>query len=287
MSTVRRQLEVDMLLGNYAENTRRIYLDVITSFEDHFGSAVEEAGIEDIRTYLHHLVERNLSESSLKQAYSALKLITETTLGKEWNVRRIPRARKKKGLPILLSQPEVEVILHATANPKYRAIFITIYSAGLRTGEVARLKITDIDSAGMRIRVNQGKGSKDRFTLLAQTTLDVLRAYWKTCRPPEWLFTPENAPDRHISVRSIQAAFHDAVKKAGIGKPASVRALRHAFATHFYEETGDLSMLQELLGHANLNTTRVYLHLSRTRFAQVKSPIDLWPSRPLQNRQGR
>ena len=278
MSTLRRQLEVDMLLGNYAENTRQIYLDAIAKFEEHTGRPVEEAGVDDIRAHLHHLVERNLSESSIKQAYSALKLITEVTLGREWAVRRIPRARKKKRLPVILSREEVQDLISAAPNLKYRAIFTTTYSAGLRTSEVARLKITDIDSVGMRIRVDQGKGGKDRYTVLAQATLDLLRVYWRTCRPVEWLFTPESTTDKPISERAVQAAFHNALKKTGIQKPASPRSLRHAFATHFYEDGGDLSTLQEILGHANLNTTRIYLHISRTRLSQVKSPIDLWPS---------
>ena len=139
MSTVRRQMEIDMILGNYADRTRNIYLDSVVKFEEHFGHPVEEAGVEDIRAYLHHLVERNLSDSSIKQAYSALKLINEVTLGKPWNVRRIPKPRKKKRLPVILSQPEIEAILNAAPNLKYRAIFTTMYSAGLRTGKVATL----------------------------------------------------------------------------------------------------------------------------------------------------
>ena len=287
MSKLRRQMEIDMLLGNYAENTRKIYLDVICKFEDHFDGPVEEAGVEDIRAYLHHLVERNLSESSLKQAYSALKLIHEVTLGKPWDVKRIPRARKKKKLPVILSQAEVEAILQAAPGLKYHAIFTTIYSAGLRTSEVAQLKLTDIDSVGMRIRVDQGKGNKDRFTLLAHTTLDLLREYWKTRRPPEWIFTPDTTDDHPISERTIQGAFLNTLRKTSIRKPATPRSLRHAFATHLHEAGTDIQTLQELLGHANINTTRVYLHLSSRHLASVKSPIDLWPSSPHQTQQGR
>ena len=278
MSTLHRQMEIDMHLGDYAENTRKIYLDAIAKFEEHFGHPVEEAGVEDIRAYLHHLVEANLSESSIKHAYSALKLISEVTLGKPWDVRRIPKARKKKRLPVILSQAEVEAILNAAPNLKYHAIFTTIYSAGLRTGEVAQLRLTDIDSVGMRIRVDQGKGNKDRFTLLSHTTLQLLRDYWRTCRPPEWLFTPETTADRPISERTIQGAFLKTLRTTSIRKPATPKALRHAFATHLYEAGVDLHTIQELLGHADIKTTRIYLHLSRTRLAQVKSPLDLWPT---------
>lgn len=287
MNTLHRQMEIDMHLGNYAESTRKVYLDAICRFEDHFGRPVQEAGVEDIRAYLHHMVECNLSESSLKHAYSALKLITEVTLGKAWEARRIPKARKKKRLPVILSQAEVEAIIEAASSLKYRAIFTTIYSAGLRTGEAAQLKLSDIDSVGMRIRVDQGKGNKDRFTLLGHATLDLLRAYWKTRRPPEWLFTPDATVDRPLSERSIQGAFLNALRKTSINKPATPRSLRHAFATHLYEGDYDIQTIQEILGHANINTTRIYLHLSRKRLANVKSPIDSWPSSSRQSEQGR
>ena len=276
MSTRHRQMEIDMLLGDYSERTRKVYLDAIVKFEAHVGRPVEEIGVEDIRAYLHHMVERNLSESSLKHAYSALKLIHEVTLGKPWEVRRIPKAKKKKRLPVVLSQSEVQAILDAAPNLKYRAIFTTIYSAGLRTLEAAQLKLSDIDSVGKRIRVNHGKGDKDRFTLLSETTLQLLRDYWRTCRPPEWLFTPETTLDRPISERSIQGAFLKTLRKTSIQKPATPRSLRHAFATHLYESGIDLYTLQDLLGHADIKTTQVYLHLSRTRMASVKSPLDLW-----------
>lgn len=287
MSKLHRQMEIDMLLGQYADRTRKVYLDAICKFEDHFGSPVEEAGIEDIRAYLHHMVERNLSESSIKHTYYALKLITEVTLGKTWEAKRIPKTRKKKRLPVILSQAEVEAIIEAASSLKYRAIFTTIYSAGLRTSEAAQLRLSDIDSVGMRIRVDQGKGNKDRFTLLADTTLDLLRVYWKTRRPPEWLFTPDATVDRPISERSIQGAFLIALRKTSIQKPATPRSLRHAFATHLYEADYDIQIIQDILGHADLKTTRIYLHLSRKRLASVKSPIDSWSSSSHQHEQGR
>ena len=278
MSKLHRQMEIDMLLGRYADRTRNVYLDAICKFEDHFESPVEEAGIEDIRAYLHHMVERNLSESSIKHAFYALKLLTEVTLGKTWEAKRIPKARKKKRLPVILSQAEVDTLIQAASSLKYRAIFTTIYSAGLRASEAAELKLSDIDSVGMRIRVDQGKGSKDRFTLIAHTTLDLLRGYWKTRRPPEWLFTPDTTVDHALSARSIQGAFLKTLRKTSIRKPATPQSLRHAFATHLHEAGTDIQTIQELLGHANINTTRIYLHLSRRRLANVKSPIDLWTS---------
>lgn len=278
MDKLHRQMEIDMILGKYADDTTKTYLDAICKFEDHFGRSVEEAGIEDIRAYLHHLVERNLSQSSIKHAFYALKLISEVTLGKTWEAKRFPKARKKKKLPVILSEAEVDTIIQATSNLKYRAIFTVIYSAGLRAREAAELKISDIDSVGMRILVNQGKGNKDRYTLLGHKTLDLLREYWKTCRTPEWLFTPAHTVDDHLSARSIQGEFLKARRKTSIQKPATPRSLRHAFATHLYEAGTDIYIIQELLGHADIKTTRIYLHLSRKRFANVKSPIDSWPT---------
>jgi len=276
MNTRHRQMEVDMLLGDYSERTRKVYLDAIAKFEAHQGRPVEETGVEHIRAYLHDMVERNLSESSIKHAYSALKLIHEVTLGKPWETRRIPKAKKKKRLPVVLSQSEVQAIIDAAPNLKYRAIFATIYSAGLRTAEVAQLKLSDIDSVGMRIRVDQGKGNKDRFTLLSKTTLQLLREYWRTSRPPEWLFTPETTLDPPISERTIQGAFLKTLRQTPIQKPATPRSLRHAFATHLFEAGTDLHTLQQLLGHADIKTTRIYLHLSRTRLDKIRSPLDLW-----------
>lgn len=278
MNTRHRQMEVDMLLGNYSDRTRKIYLDAIVKFENHVGYAVEEVDGEEIRAYLHHMVEQNLSESSIKHAYCALKLMHEVTLGKPWEVRGMPKAKKLKRLPVLLTQSEIRKLLDAAPSLKYKAVFTTIYSAGLRTGEAGRLKLTDIDSAGMRIRVTGGKGNKDRFTLLSETTLQLLRHYWRTCRPPEWLFSPEGTQDKPLSERAIQRAFSKALKKTAIQKPATLRSLRHAFATHLLESGVDLYTIQELLGHAHINTTRIYLHLSRTRMAGVKSPLDLWPN---------
>lgn len=278
MDTLRRQMEVDMLLGNYAENSRKIYLDAIRKFQDHFGRPAQEAGMEDIRAYLHHLiVDRDLSQSYIKQAYSALKILTERTLGKTWDVKRIPRARKQRKLPEVLSQKEVDQIFAKTSNLKYLALFTTMYSAGLRTGEVAKLRVSDIDSQRMAIRVEQGKGRKDRYTILAERTLPLLRRYWKVYRPETYLFTGAS-PDQPLSNRSIQRFFKETLKKTTIRKDVPVGTFRHSFATHLLDGGTDLYFIKELLGHANINTTTIYLRISGKRLSQVKSPFDLWPT---------
>ena len=266
-----------MVLRDFSPRTRKVYLVSVDKYQEHFGRPVHQLGEKHIQEYLQFLIQdRGLSQSCVSQSYSALRLLYETCLGRNWNIERIPRSRKHKRLPVVLTQTEVQTVLDAAPNLKYRTIFTTTYSAGLRTGEVARLTLQDIDSENMRIRVDQGKGGKDRFCILAQSTLLLLREYWKTYRPPRWLFTPERDIESPLSNRAIQRAFQNTIARTKIRKQASVRSLRHSFATHLLDDGTDLYFIKQLLGHANINTTTVYLHLSGKRLAQVKSPIDLW-----------
>ena len=238
-------------------------------------SLPEELGEQEIREYLHYLIqEKKASQSGVSQAYSALKFFYETTLKRDWNGFRIPRVQMGKKLPVVLSQQEIQAIFSATRNLKHRVVLMTIYSAGLRISEVVHLKVSDIDSQRMTIRVQQGKGQKDRYTLLSQRTLEVLRAYWKEYRPLGWLFPgkPETEP---LSVSSVQRVFEKVLLRAGIKKPASVHTLRHSFATHLLEAGTDLYHIQRLLGHPSPKTTAIYLHLSRKNLGGVTSPLDL------------
>lgn len=281
MSKLRRQMEVHMELKNFSPRTRKVYLSALDQFQRHFGKPLQRLGEKQIQEYLHFLIhDRALSQSYVSQTYSALRILYERILKRTWNIDRIPRSKKARRLPVVLTRAEVQAVLQAAPSLRDRAIFTTVYSAGLRTTEVAHLKVSDIDSESMRIRVDLGKGAKDRFTLLARSTLTLLRTYWKTCRPPRWLFTPDRRADVPLSPRAIQKAFQDAVKKAGISKPATVRSLRHSFATHLLDDGVDLYFIKQLLGHANITTTTIYLHLSGKRLSQVTSPIDLWPSLP-------
>lgn len=284
MGELRQRMEMDMDLQNFAVETKRNYLYHATRFAKHFGRSPEEMGVEEIRTYLHHLIaERRLSQAYVSQTYSALKLLYETTLGRTWDLNRIPRSKQHRKLPLVLSQEQVRAILSAAPNLKYYAIFTTLYSAGLRTREAAHLQLPDIDSDRMLIRVNLGKGSKDRYTLLAEHTLVILRDYWRAYQPKDWLFTAQHQ-DRRLSTRSIQKAFQDTRDKAGIRIPATPRTLRHSFATHLLDAGVDLYFIQQLLGHASIKTTAVYLHVSGKRLADVKSPLDLWDTPPTPTR---
>jgi len=275
MGRLQDQMRMDLELKNLSPRTRSCYLTWMRSFAVHFHRSPEELGEQEIRDYLHYLIqEKKASQSGVSQAYSALKFFYETTLKRDWNGFRIPRMQKGKKLPVVLSQQEIQAIFSATRNLKHRVVLMTIYSAGLRISEVVHLKVSDIDSQRMTLRVQQGKGQKDRYTLLSQRTLEVLREYWKEYRPVGWLFPgkPETEP---LCVSSVQRVFEKALLRAGIKKPASVHTLRHSFATHLLEAGTDLYHIQRLLGHTSPKTTAIYLHLSRKNLGGVTSPLDL------------
>ncbi len=274
MGKLRDQMEMDMRLRRFSPKTIACYLGCMKGIAKYFRKSPAELGDEEIRAYLHYLMEeRKVSQSVLVQSYSALKFFFENTLQKPWNAFRIPRCKQRRKLPGVLTREEVESILSATKNLKHRAILMTIYSAGLRIGEVTRLKVCDIESGRMMIRVNEGKGLKDRYTLLGERNLELLRCYWKAYRPLEWLFPGRNASDP-VSISAIQRVFKTSLEKAGIKKKASVHTLRHCFATHLLESGTDLYYIQRLLGHKSAGTTSVYLHIAGKDIGKIKSPID-------------
>jgi integrase/recombinase XerD len=249
-------------------------------FVRHYGRSPVEMGEEEIRNYLYFLMkEKKVSQSSINQAYSAMKFFYETSMGREWNGIKIPRIKNRKKLPVVLSKDEVHSLLERLANLKHRAILATIYSGGLRVGEATRLKISDIDGKRMMIRVQAGKGNKDRYTLLGKRALVALREYWKAHRPVEWLF-PGSEPTNPISVSSVQRVFKQALNRAGIKKKATVHTLRHSFATHLLESGTDLYYIQRFLGHTSASTTSIYLHITGKDLGRIKSPIDLLEENP-------
>jgi len=275
MGKLHDQMKVDLELRNLSPRTRDCYLTWVRSFALHFHRSPDELGDPEIREYLHHLIqEKKACQSSISQAYSALKFFYETTLKRDWNGFRIPRVKMGKKLPVVLSREEIQAIFSATENLKHRALLMTIYSAGLRVSEVVHLKVSDLDSQRMVMRVQQGKGQKDRYTILSQRTLEVLRDYWREYRPQDWLF-PGNPATEPLSVSAVQRVFGKVLLRAGIKKPASVHTLRHSFATHLLEDGTDLYHIQRLLGHTSPKTTTVYLHLSRRDLRSVTSPLDL------------
>ena len=275
MGKLRDQMEMDMKLRRLSPRTISCYLTCMKNVAVYFGKSPAELRDEEIRSYLHYLMEdRRASQAVINQSYSAVKFFFENTLQKPWDVLKIPRSKQRKKLPGVLSRQEVEAIFSATGNLKHRAILMTVYSAGLRVGEVTRLKVSDIDSERMMIRVNEGKGLKDRYTLLGERNLEILRLYYKEYRPLEWLF-PGKDPSEPVSISCVQRVFKASVQEAGIKKKASVHTLRHSFATHLLESGTDLYYIQRLLGHKSASTTAVYLHIAGKDFGKIKSPIDI------------
>lgn len=226
-----------------------------------------------IKAFLRYLVtERKISVSYQNQAINAIKFYYERILGGQRKVYYIDRPRREKTLPTVLSEEEIVSILNSIDNIKHKAIIMTIYSAGLRISEAVNLKLSDIDSKRMQIRIEQSKGKKDRYTLLSTKTLEILRRYFKDYKPKIWLF--EGQGGEKYATRSIQNILKMAISKTNITKHITVHTLRHSFATHLLENGTDLRYIQSLLGHESSNTTEIYTHVTTKGFDQIKSPLD-------------
>jgi len=274
MGKLREQMKGDLELKGLSPNTQKIYLRQVSQFSRHFRRSPHHLGEKEVREYLLYLIrEKKVSTSTVNQCYHALKFLYERTLNRVWVMARIPRVKTLKKLPIVLDREEVESLFSVTKNVKHRAILMLIYSSGLRLMEAAHLKVTDIDSKRMLLRISQGKGSKDRYTILSKVALEALREYWNQYRPQEWLFAGR-FPGKPLHGRSIQKVLIKAKKLAGIKKPATIHTLRHSFATHLLEAGTDLYHIHLLLGHSSLNTTTIYLHVSRKELVRIVSPLD-------------
>lgn len=274
MGELRDRMDRDMALKNFSIRTRRTYSSCVREFVAYHLRDPRLLGDEEIKGFLYHLInEKKASQAKVNQAYSALKFFYVVTLNREWNTTTIPRGRPTRKLPIVLSAQEVEAVLQATSHYKYRTIFATIYSAGLRLNEVVHLVRTDIDAHRMMLRVGQGKGNKDRYTLLSERNLTMLRAYWRQAEPKHWVFYGRDR-NRHIDPSSVQRQFHRSVQQSGIAKKATVHTLRHSFATHLLEAGCDILHIQKLLGHRCPATTAIYLHIQRSSVTQISSPLE-------------
>jgi len=258
----------------YSESTLKTYKNALEDFLNfHHQIALEQLHDGHIQSFLRHLVmERKVSTSYQNQAINAVKFYFEKVLGGKRTTYNIDRPKKVKSLPVVLSEEEIVRIFKNVENLKHRAILMVIYSAGLRISECINLKIKDIDSNRMQIRIEQAKGKKDRYTLLSTKTLTFLRTYFKAYRPKVYLF--EGQFGDQYSARSIQTIFQETVKKAGITKRVTVHSLRHSFATHLLENGTNLRYIQSLLGHSSSKTTEVYTHITTKGFDQLKSPMD-------------
>ena len=277
MSKLKEQMKADLQLRGFKPRTQKTYLREVSNLARYFDKSPEELGKEEVKKYLLHLIkDKKLSQGTFKFYVSGIKFLYNTTLNRHEVVEDIKYPKAKIKLPVVLDLSEIQALFSATDNIKHKAILMIIYSSGLRISEASRLKITDIDSKRMMVRVEQGKGGKDRYTILAETALDHLRQYWRQYHPKEWLFEGQK-DNAHISVSSIYQIFCEAKERAGITKPASVHTLRHSFATHLIEAGTSLHHVQLLLGHRSPTTTTVYLHVSQLNLAQVVSPLDRKP----------
>jgi integrase/recombinase XerD len=264
----------EMQIRNYSERTIVSYIHCIERLSLYYNSSPDLLSIDQIKSYLHYcVVNKQEAASTLNQIISAVRILFIDVLQRSWEPLKLKRARKEKKLPEVFSTQEISALIGIVKNIKHRSILITAYSAGLRVSEVGHLQPDDIDSDRMQIRVRNGKGKKDRFTLLSPKTLDQLRLYYKQFRPTKYLFEGY-VPGHPIHPRTIEHIFNKAVKRAGITKPVSFHSLRHSFATHLLEQGTNLRLIQHLLGHNSLRTTSVYLHLSRFDPKEVVSPFD-------------
>jgi integrase/recombinase XerD len=274
MTPLRQRMIEDMRVRNLSPNTQQLYIDRVAKFARYFGKSPELLGPEDVRAYQVYLIhQKHASSSMLQQTVCALRFLYRNTLGKEWALPYIPTPRREKKLPVVLSQEEVSRFLDNLPNLKHRALIMTAYATGMRVSEVVSLRVADIDSDRMMIRVELGKGSKDRYIMLSPNLLELLRAYWKVARPTEWLF-PGRRPGTHLTTKRIHQVCVKASAAAGLTKRATVRALRHSFATHLLEAGTNIRVIQILLGHRSLRTTARYTHVSRETICSTCSPLD-------------
>jgi site-specific recombinase XerD len=271
-----KRMTVDMRLRGMSEHTQDVYVRCVRKLLEHCGKTADELDESDARDYLIYLLRENRVCTGTINAYNAaIRFYFAVTLNRTINYLQFPRFKKRKMLPEILSREEVQQLIGNCVNIKHKSFFLIAYGGGLRAGEIAALRVKDIDSQSMRIFVRGGKGGKDRYTLLSHECLCTLREYWTVYRPkhPEgWLF-PGAGGRTHMTTAGIAGAFNAGLNRVGITKDVSIHSLRHAFATHLLEDGATIFQIKELLGHASLNSTAVYLHLANTT-AGVVSPAD-------------
>jgi len=275
MSPLRQQMQNDMVIRGMAARTQESYLSAVRGLARYYRRPPDAISVEEVQSYLLHLLqERGLSASTCNLALNGVRFFYRTTLGQSETEFYLPRPKQPQRLPQILSREEIAKLFEVTTNLKHRTLLMATYGAGLRVSEVARLKVTDIDSQRMTLRVDQGKGAKDRYTLLSKRLLLELRRYWVAYRPKPWLF-PMRDGQHPIAARPVQKIYYNAKRKAGIAKQCGIHGLRHAFATHLLEAGVDLHTIQRLLGHGHITTTMRYFHLAQRHLAKTTSPLDL------------
>lgn len=266
------KLEQEMKLKGFSQKTIKSYLYYITDFSRFTNKKLCKVNTQDIRSYLEKLIDQKKSQSTINITYSALKLYFEKNLRRKFFIN-IPRVKKTKKLPHVLTTSEVKKILSPVQNVKHKLMLATIYSAGLRVSELPRVKVKDLDLESRLIRIRQGKGGKDRMSIISEDLSEVLKKYIKNKKSDDYIF--ESNRGGKLTERTVQKVFADALKKSGVKKQASCHSLRHSFATHLLENGTDIRYIQELLGHKRLETTQIYTKVANDNFKNIKNPLDL------------
>ena len=265
----------EMQLRNYSVRTITTYSVLLTKVEGFFQQPIDSITLDQFKSFLHHrIVHDNISVSMVNQYISAYKILQSDVLGREWETIKIKRPRREKRLPVVMSQSEMERLISSTKNLKHKAMLMLAYSSGLRREELQKIKASSIDSSRMQVHIVQGKGKKDRYTILSVKTLDILREHYRQNRPINYLFESLFRPGHYLSDRSLDKIVKNNAKKAGITKQVSFHTLRHSFATHLLEQGVNLRLIQEMMGHTSLKTTSGYLHLVDHTPSKVSSPLD-------------
>jgi len=274
MGTFRDRFERDLQIRGYSDNTVKQYVYCVRNLVKHFMRPPDKLTIDDINDFQLHLTkEREVAWGTFNVYVFAMRTFFLGTLKKDWEITAIPYQKTGRKLPVVFNGEELQALFESVSNIKHRAILMNTYSAGLRISETLSLKVNDIDSQRMMIRVDQGKGRKDRYVPLSERLLPVLRQYWKAVRPRDWLY-PGQFPDRPLTRDSVGQVFRKAKKSAGITKNVTVHSMRHSFATHLLEGGTDIRTIQRLLGHRCLSSTQIYTHVAKNYVNQAGSPLD-------------
>jgi site-specific recombinase XerD len=264
-----------MQLRNYSPRSIHSYSELLSKIESDLALSLDTVSIQQFKDYLHkRIINEKISVSLINQSISAFKILQVDILGREWEQIKIRRPRREKKLPVVLSVAEVEKLIAVTQNIKHRALLALAYSAGLRRQEAQFIKPLDIDSARMQVRVVQGKGKKDRHSILSPKALDLLRTYYKIERPKTFLFESQGKKGVQLADSTLNEIVKKSAAKAGIKKRVSFHTLRHCFATHLLEKGVNIRIIQEFMGHVSLKTTAIYLHLVNVEPSGISSPLD-------------
>ena len=283
ITPLRQRMIDDMRMRKLAEKTQSGYVRVVRQFTGFLGRSPDTATVEDLRRYQLHLVDHGTSPVSLNAAITGLKFFFEVTLDQGALMAKMEPVRVPRTLPVVLSRDEAARLIAATRNLKHQTALSVGYGAGLRASEVIALKVGDVDSQRMTLRIEQGKGRKDRYAMLAPLLLERLRTWWRVARAQGkmleggWLFPGLN-PIESLSTRQLNRAVHAAALAAGIDKRVSMHTLRHSFATHLLEQKVDIRVIQVLLGHKKLETTALYAQVATDLLREVISPLERLPT---------